>query len=160
MPTTRKSTQTAPTHQPHPRRRQQCSSQTLPSWRIDHRHTSLDAELFAIFQAIIFIRTHLSLQRVVIYTDSKSSLQLLSSRKPSTARSLLYNIHELRRFLTGPGWEDRLQWVPSHVGIQGNEIADATARLALQTPVLEHVPPSPSIHVAPFAVQGLSTGMR
>lgn len=110
------------------------------AWRIDHRHTSLDAELFAILQALIFIRTHLSPQRAVIYTDSKSSLLLLLSRKPSTARTLLYNIHELMRFLTGPGWEVRLQWVPSHVGIQGNEIADATARLALQAPVLEYHP--------------------
>ncbi|KAG0721260.1 S-methyl-5'-thioadenosine phosphorylase [Chionoecetes opilio] len=62
--------------------------------------------------------------------DSLSSLHLLLSRHPRSSTSLVHNIQRALH-LTNEGWEITFQWVPSHTGIPGNEVADSAARLAL-----------------------------
>lgn len=121
----------------------QCTSLASPlrlAWRLDASHDSMVAELFAILKALMFISGQLQPQRVVIYTDSQASLHLLLSRRPATSRGIVFDIQRLLRHLTGPGWEVRLQWVPSHIGILGNEVADKDAKTCLRALVIEQLP--------------------
>ncbi|KAG0719345.1 E3 ubiquitin-protein ligase Siah1 [Chionoecetes opilio] len=62
--------------------------------------------------------------------DSLSSLHLLLSRHPRSSTSLVHTTQRALH-LTNEGWEIAFQWVPSHAGIPGNEVADSAARMAL-----------------------------
>ncbi|GFV98601.1 RNase H domain-containing protein [Trichonephila clavipes] len=92
-------------------------------------------ELIAIMCGLSFINNirDLAFSEIWILTDSQSSIQHLSnwpSIGDSTSRSIL---HLFQRF------SDRrpihLQWVPSHVGLLGNEVADHHAKVATNNPV-------------------------
>ena len=68
--------------------------------------------------------------KFIIYSDSKSVLQALKSKNSSTPliTRLLDKINTLAKNNT-----IILTWIPSHIGIQGNERADRAAKKALQT---------------------------
>ncbi|GFW40171.1 RNase H domain-containing protein [Trichonephila clavipes] len=75
----------------------------------------------------------LAFSEIWILTDSRSSIQHLSnwpSIGDSTSRRILHLFQQL---------SDRhpihLQWVPSHVGLLGNEFADDLAKAATRNPV-------------------------
>ena len=91
----------------------------------------MDAELIAIAEALSYIEStdHIN---TVILTDSKSSLQHLARctstfRGTSIAYTVLDNVLRLRSL----GKNVILQWIPSHVGLEGNEIADLLAKQAI-----------------------------
>ncbi|KAG0726206.1 Low molecular weight phosphotyrosine protein phosphatase [Chionoecetes opilio] len=89
-------------------------------------------ELFGSYdpQKELLIRDPYYLGKAVVYTDSLSSLHLLLSRHPRSSTSLVHTIQRALH-LTNEGWEIAFQWVPSHAGIPGNEVADSAARMAL-----------------------------
>lgn len=70
--------------------------------------------------------------KFIIFTDSRSCLMAIESQKvthPLTQKFLeLYHTHIQEEN------EIILCWIPSHIGIQGNEIADRLAKEALLTP--------------------------
>ncbi|KAG0695199.1 hypothetical protein GWK47_027001 [Chionoecetes opilio] len=105
----------------------------------------LTAELFAIRQALAYLNTTYTCTKAVIYTDSLSSLHLLS-RRPASSTVLAHTLQRLLLYLTSVGWKITLQWVPSHCNIRGNEVADAAAKMALSevniTPSRCRSPPS------------------
>ncbi|GFX86047.1 RNase H domain-containing protein [Trichonephila clavipes] len=75
----------------------------------------------------------LAFSEISILTDSRSSIQHLSNWQSigdSTSRSILHLFQQLL---------DRhsihLQWVPSHVGLLGNKVADDLAKVATSNPV-------------------------
>lgn len=83
-------------------------------------------------QAILFALTQLLyrqkiFEKAVILVDSKSVIQAISSRKkPKTStiqeiKKLLTQISRLKKHIA-------IQWIPAHVGLQGNEIADNLAK--------------------------------
>ncbi|WP_316399482.1 reverse transcriptase domain-containing protein [Bradyrhizobium sp. 33ap4] len=82
------------------------------------------AELYAIKHAVHYI----NIKRItspVIYTDSMSSLHAISS---NTTRNPL--VRQIRNIITSVhrnGSDLKFVWVPSHVGITGNESADRAA---------------------------------
>lgn len=89
------------------------------------------AELFAILKAIIWC-DDIRPNNIAIFSDSLSALQSLSDMKslsrPDILNEVLYLLYTLHR----QGIQITFVWIPSHVGIMGNEIADKVAKQALQ----------------------------
>ncbi|XP_023211412.1 uncharacterized protein LOC111614264 [Centruroides sculpturatus] len=86
------------------------------------------AELHAIHLALNYVirKGH---RRCVIYTDSVSALQALISCEPSS-HSIVIKIRKLFCHLLARNISIKFCWVPGHVGIRGNEEADAAAKSA------------------------------
>ena len=86
------------------------------------------AELVAIRIALVHIRNRRNL-KVTVYSDSRSSLQALA--KFNSDNILIQDIQELVHELSDNNVKVTFCWVPSHIGIPGNEKADELAKLAL-----------------------------
>ena len=81
--------------------------------------------------------------RYVILTDSKSSLQSLQSYKPTEYYHLC---HDIIRRIKEISNNICLQWIPSHIGILGNEEADRLAKEATSLhPVNKNTPSLPTL---------------
>ena len=85
------------------------------------------AEVIAIDLAMNIIANHKS-SKFIIYSDSKSVLQALQTKDSSTPliTRLLGKMNALSK-----NNSIILTWIPSHIGIQGNERADRAAKKAL-----------------------------
>lgn len=89
----------------------------------------MSAELFAISEAITYA-SNLESKNIVIFTDSKSALQHIARcaswyRGTALAYKVLQKLNSLPADVTL-----KLQWIPSHIGLKGNEEADRLARYA------------------------------
>ena len=82
----------------------------------------------------IFENRTLARHRLAIFTDSLSAAEsvkaLRSDSRPTLMTEVLESINRL-----GPG-DVTLVWIPSHVGIRGNEEADAAAKEGLHLPTV------------------------
>ncbi|GBN39531.1 hypothetical protein AVEN_271010-1 [Araneus ventricosus] len=102
-------------------------SNTL-SYRLHNCCSVFTAELVAIFRALQEIS--LSNQcNFIIYTDSMSSLKALS-HYDNRMRPVALDILSILQFLRNEGFNIICCWIPSHVGISGNETADTVAKFA------------------------------
>lgn len=92
------------------------------------------AKVYALFIAIqeILSSNH---QKAVIYTDSLSTLKALHIK--SGSEPFLGDMLHILETAEKNGKTIRLVWVPSHVGIQGNERADKLAAAAVHNNVAE-----------------------
>ena len=95
------------------------------SCRINDEAFICTAELLAIEAAIEYIWDS-SDKEFMIITDSLSSLQALKSQKLNNP--IVSNILHMCHYLSGHK-DIIFCWVPSHIGIQGNERADVWPRL-------------------------------
>ena len=95
------------------------------------------AELLAISKALCFIEV-CDEASYLILTDSMSSLLALRSFNPSDpiVQDILTRLTSLDR----AGRSIQFCWIPSHVGITGNELADAAARRAACAPCTRRLP--------------------
>ena len=95
------------------------------------------AELIAIDKALCFIEVCDEALHLIL-TDSMSSLLALRSFNPSD--SLVQDILTRLTSLDRAGKSILFCWIPSHVGITGNELADAAARRAASAPCTRRLP--------------------
>lgn len=95
------------------------------------------SELIAIDKALCYLET-CSETHFVIFTDSLSSIQALNAYHPSDGlvRSVQQNLSRLNLGEKSV----KLCWVPSHVGIGGNEAADTVAKRASRRPCTRRLP--------------------
>ncbi|GBN55468.1 putative RNA-directed DNA polymerase from transposon X-element [Araneus ventricosus] len=94
------------------------------------------AEITAILHALSQISSGPP-DNYIIYSDSLSALESMTSLN-RFSHPLTFNILELHDRLTTKGFTILFCWIPSHVGISGNELADNHARSAtnsLNSPV-------------------------
>ncbi len=102
------------------------------STRLSDHTTILQAELMAILQAIRHASTNHD-TRVIIHTDSLSAIHVLKSRTISDNFEIINNIFTVcKDFVTSPV----IHWIPSHIGIVGNEAADTAATEAITNDVI------------------------
>ncbi|XP_018028036.1 uncharacterized protein LOC108683246 [Hyalella azteca] len=106
------------------------STNLATGWLLNPVHTILGAELFAILKAMQLAITDESLKDkpILILTDSRAALQILSSLSVCSYCSIIAQIHKLMQ-IKGL---DRVMmcWVRGHSNIRGNEVADRIANLA------------------------------
>ena len=95
------------------------------------------AELYALYKAVALINTLPG--NFLILTDSLSVVRSLQSLDLNS-HYLLQWISKL--FFSSPLNKIKVEWVPSHMGITGNEKADALAKQSLQLPNVNPIPKS------------------
>lgn len=95
-------------------------------FRIDDFGSNYDAEIVAIIQSLVWLEDK-NIAQSIIFSDSLSVLQAISSRKINKSpllKELFYWLYNLQQSHTVVNFA----WIPSHVGINGNEVADAKAK--------------------------------
>ncbi|GBN21981.1 hypothetical protein AVEN_81069-1 [Araneus ventricosus] len=99
--------------------------------RLGENCTVYQAELVGLKLAANFVLTLTTTKRVNVYSDSRSALQSLAD--PINTHPL---VGEVRRLLKRARSERGvfLHWVKAHVGYHGNELADAEAKAATDSP--------------------------
>ena len=102
------------------------------SRRVADDSSIFTAEIAAIYRTMKLIKESNYHKNFVIFCDSKSVLECVETQESKNPHmiSLLDNVQELR----GKGFLIKFCWIPSHVGIKGNEIADLLAKGALNDP--------------------------
>ena len=98
------------------------------STRLPNSASIFSAECKALLMALNYVKigTH---DKVVIFTDSLSVLQSLEGMKLDNP--LILKIIEQHHHIRSTGKNIVFCWVPSHVNIKGNELADRAAKSAL-----------------------------
>ena len=96
--------------------------------RIPDDSSIFTAEAKAIDLALDFISTCDANNKFIIFSDSLSVLKAMNhtSSKNPQIQKLLEKCHELLAYK-----EIALCWIPSHIGIQGNEMVDKQAKTSL-----------------------------
>ena len=98
------------------------------SLKINPLSSVFTSELLAIKTALEWsIKNVHSNNNITIFSDSKSSLQAIQNYNPKNTSTLLQNIIEITTKFKN---HITLVWIPSHVGILGNEKADKLAKQA------------------------------
>ncbi|UYV81132.1 hypothetical protein LAZ67_20000127 [Cordylochernes scorpioides] len=90
------------------------------------------SELIAIYEALKSIR-NTNYQDIWILTDSRSAIQHLSHTgelRDKISRNIIGYLQKLSKTS-----KIHLQWIPSHVGIEGNEAADVLAKKGTKEPL-------------------------
>ena len=96
--------------------------------------TILTAELFAILLALrVVSAADQPPPTITIFTDSRSALHVLQAEYSLSRPELLATIQDLITKIEDSGSRVQFQWIPSHVGIRGNELADRAARTGAGT---------------------------
>lgn len=105
--------------------------------RLDDLVSSTTAEMYAIVEALRRI-AQLTPQAVLVLTDSRAALQQLQ-RAQETSKAAMTAKSDTQ-LLESSGFKILYQWIPAHVGIEGNEKADKLASNAHNLPTSVHVP--------------------
>ena len=106
------------------------------SWRLVDDSSVYGAELHAIKHGIQYLlSTNASNTKFVIFSDSLSAVQALSNTKINKNDTFINSILDASNQLHINGNSLVIAWIPSHVGIQGNEFADVAAKHGLSLPL-------------------------
>ena len=97
-------------------------------FKLNDRISIFSAELWAILESCIYLHNLQYVpQRVIIFTDSLSSIKALQGRN-NNRKDLLAEIRLWLHQIKAKGTDISLVWIPSHVGIRGNDMADQAAK--------------------------------
>jgi len=113
-------------------------------YRLSNGISSTQAELAAIYLALIYIRDHeLTFCNNVIHCDSLSALLTLKYYYPNPLESQAQQIFQLLKELhVNPNFRLTFHWTPSHINIEGNEIADRQAALGMNLANITYCTPA------------------
>jgi ribonuclease HI len=112
------------------------ASRIAVSWPVE----SFLAELFAIFLSLLAFQRLASTgapghRHLHIVSDSRAVLDVLAGNSSATCHLTLLNAtaRVINRMLTA-GHSISLTWIPSHIGVEGNEAVDRSAKASLALP--------------------------
>ena len=98
------------------------------SKRLPDKASIFTAELEAIVSALHYIKITVKNNKFVVFSDSKSALQALLSKWDHTTVQIIMSFPVFLHTVI-------FCWLPSHMGISGNERADSSAKAALEKDV-------------------------
>jgi ribonuclease HI len=102
----------------------------IQSFKINDIFSIFSAEAIAILHSLFYIET-LNKRLFVIFSDSKSVLLSLMSNNVGLKTSpIILQIRKKYYDLSLKGFSIAFAWVPSHIGIHGNEVVDRAAKTA------------------------------
>ena len=110
---------------------------TTRSFTLPRNSSVFTAELVALIKVLCFIEVDGEVSYLVL-SDSLSCLQAVKALYPSNP--LVQEVLQRLTTLAGSGKQVTLCWIPSHVGIMGNELADAAAKRAAARPCSRRFP--------------------
>lgn len=103
-------------------------------WKLNTKTSIFSAELTAIFVALEFLYEKEEIEEINITVDSKSSLQAICNFKWDSHYLISKIIHLIPNH-NSAGTRVKLNWIPSHAGIEGNKVVDHLAQESLTNPL-------------------------
>ena len=115
----------------------------MKNYKLPPDMTIMGCELFAIKQALLFIQANLinfkeGEKLFVIFSDSLSGILALKNQTPKIQLQLVIEIHEIL-FNLPISINIKIQFIPAHKNISGNELADLAANAAHANSEMEMV---------------------
>jgi ribonuclease HI len=108
------------------------------SIRLNNDLSIYKAELYAIFHSLQIIESLDNISDISIFTDSLSAAHSIKINRSKTNNHLVNDINEVTHNLQN---KIEIVWIPSHLGIKGNEIADKLANQAINHTLIDiHLP--------------------
>lgn len=93
-------------------------------------------EMYAIIMAIRWIR-EVKIAKAVICSDCSSALISLKEMKSETRQDMVIEIIQELHSIKQASLEVQFLWVPAHIGLRGNEEADALAKKAIEREIVD-----------------------
>ena len=93
----------------------------------------MGAELFAIDKGMTWLLLHkemMLINKAVFLTDSRSGIETIKNNTPKHQSHIVNAIKFKAQLLAEDDIDVTLQWLPSHVGLEGNEEVDTIAKQA------------------------------
>ena len=111
------------------------------SFRLHSDASIFSAELFAILQALRYIKRR-KIMSSVICSDSKSALQAIQN-VISVTNNMVFRIQRIVDSISSASQKVSFLWIPGHSGLDGNSKADELAKAACDLEVITPIALSP-----------------
>ena len=91
----------------------------------------INAELYAVYRALEHLKQQrLKEKQVYIFINSQAAIKRLQFNSLTGGQELVFKITQSCSYLASKNIFINFYWVPSHLGIYGNEIVDKLAKKA------------------------------
>ena len=108
-----------------------CAWQTEEGWTGRRFHLGTNKEVYAIYQALrIFEERHQSGRKYMVFSDCQPAIRRALSDALGPCQQWARATIDLATGLISRGNEVLILWVPAHVGVESNEVADVMAKEA------------------------------
>jgi ribonuclease HI len=105
------------------------------AWSLSAGSSIYSAEVTAIEQVLSYVfNLEETTDEICIFTDSKSAVQAISASTANPVSPPCLRARNLASCLKSSGTKITLAWIPSHIGVPGNEKADQLASVERQSP--------------------------